>query len=469
MTVTQEQIVRTYSGPSRDAALDAYRLDAARAVAAGYAPISHRWTEATNGPTLIVAFGQVESDEFAESGVEPATGDLPVDAAAAAAVAAMATEPAAAEPAARRARGNRARRSRTSRSRTRHVGRASRHPRSRPCRPPDPPDDGPAHRRRTAAHHPQRLSRKCPTCPSSTDAAGSWRTPTTFAARSSTSRAAIATCTARSCCRRINDYADMSVLFMHNEGYSTMCGHGMIAITTALIEEGLFPATEPVTTIRYEVPAGIVAANAATRQPAGRQLGGRRRPLHQRAFVPRRAVAWRRARRRRAEWRGRAVRRAECRPRLRRRLLRHRQRGRARTARRARPGRRRCAVPAPRSPTSCAATTRRTHPTDPDLGFVYGTIIVDLDPRTSPDGTRTRRPHPQRDDLCRRRARSVAVRLRHERDPGPAPRTAAAIKVGQEIINAGITGEHFLGRVEAETALGAIRRRSAPASPARPT
>ena len=27
-----------------------------------------------------------------------------------------------------------------------------------------------------------------------------------------------------------------------------------------------------------------------------------------------------------------------------------------------------------------------SHPTDPDLSFVYGTIIVDLDPRTSPDG-----------------------------------------------------------------------------------
>ena len=39
-----------------------------------------------------------------------------------------------------------------------------------------------------------------------------------------------------------NDYADMTVLFMHNEGYSTMCGHGIIAITTGLIEEGLFPA-----------------------------------------------------------------------------------------------------------------------------------------------------------------------------------------------------------------------------------
>ena len=57
--------------------------------------------------------------------------------------------------------------------------------------------------------------------------------------------------------------ADICLLFMHNEGYSTMCGHGVIAVTTALIEEGLYPASEPVTTITYEVPAGIVAASAS--------------------------------------------------------------------------------------------------------------------------------------------------------------------------------------------------------------
>jgi proline racemase len=34
------------------------------------------------------------------------------------------------------------------------------------------------------------------------------------------------------------------VLFMHNEGYSTMCGHGVIAVTTIAIERGLFAARE---------------------------------------------------------------------------------------------------------------------------------------------------------------------------------------------------------------------------------
>ena len=29
------------------------------------------------------------------------------------------------------------------------------------------------------------------------------------------------------------------VLFMHNEGYSTMCGHGIVAVTTIALERGL--------------------------------------------------------------------------------------------------------------------------------------------------------------------------------------------------------------------------------------
>ena len=56
--------------------------------------------------------------------------------------------------------------------------------------------------------------------------------------------------------------ADIAVLFMHNEGYSTMCGHGVIALTTGLIEEGLYPAALPATTVRWETPAGLVTAVA---------------------------------------------------------------------------------------------------------------------------------------------------------------------------------------------------------------
>ncbi|MEJ7753580.1 MAG: proline racemase family protein [Candidatus Limnocylindrales bacterium] len=63
--------------------------------------------------------------------------------------------------------------------------------------------------------------------------------------------------------------ADVAVLFMHNEGFSTMCGHGIIAITTALVEERLFPVTLPETTIRFETPAGLVTARAHVRAAGG--------------------------------------------------------------------------------------------------------------------------------------------------------------------------------------------------------
>ena len=86
--------------------------------------------------------------------------------------------------------------------------------------------------------------------------------PTTCAASCASSHGGIATCTVRCCCRRYRDDADIAVLFMHNEGYSTMCGHGIIALTAGLIEEGLFPATTPETVIRFEAPAGLIVARA---------------------------------------------------------------------------------------------------------------------------------------------------------------------------------------------------------------
>ena len=35
--------------------------------------------------------------------------------------------------------------------------------------------------------------------------------------------------------------ADIGVLFLHNEGYSTMCGHGIIGIATVALETGMLP------------------------------------------------------------------------------------------------------------------------------------------------------------------------------------------------------------------------------------
>ncbi|MEK6288987.1 MAG: proline racemase family protein [Acidobacteriota bacterium] len=52
---------------------------------------------------------------------------------------------------------------------------------------------------------------------------------------------------------------DLGVLFMHNEGYSTMCGHGVIALVTVLLETGML---EPREVIRLDTPAGRITARA---------------------------------------------------------------------------------------------------------------------------------------------------------------------------------------------------------------
>ncbi|MGD8398092.1 MAG: proline racemase family protein, partial [Anaerolineae bacterium] len=57
--------------------------------------------------------------------------------------------------------------------------------------------------------------------------------------------------------------ADIGVLFMHNEGYSTMCGHGIIAIAKAVLETGLLPMVAPETVVRIDSPAGLITAYAA--------------------------------------------------------------------------------------------------------------------------------------------------------------------------------------------------------------
>jgi len=54
--------------------------------------------------------------------------------------------------------------------------------------------------------------------------------------------------------------ADAGVLFMHNEGFSTMCGHGIIGFVTVALETGMFPMEEPETTLCLDTPAGLVTA-----------------------------------------------------------------------------------------------------------------------------------------------------------------------------------------------------------------
>lgn len=54
--------------------------------------------------------------------------------------------------------------------------------------------------------------------------------------------------------------ADLAVLFMHNEGYSTMCGHAVIALGRYAVDRGLVAVTEPETRVGIECPCGLVVA-----------------------------------------------------------------------------------------------------------------------------------------------------------------------------------------------------------------
>ena len=57
-------------------------------------------------------------------------------------------------------------------------------------------------------------------------------------------------------CPPNDDDADLGVVFFHNAGYSTACGHGTIALVTWALETGLVPAVEPETHVVVDVPSG---------------------------------------------------------------------------------------------------------------------------------------------------------------------------------------------------------------------
>ena len=66
----------------------------------------------------------------------------------------------------------------------------------------------------------------------------------------------------------VTEDGDCGVLFLHNEGYSTMCGHGILGLAMAGVEAGVVPLRgeraeggDPLT-LRLDTPAGRVTAFA---------------------------------------------------------------------------------------------------------------------------------------------------------------------------------------------------------------
>jgi proline racemase len=66
----------------------------------------------------------------------------------------------------------------------------------------------------------------------------------------------------------VTDDGDCGVLFLHNEGFSTMCGHGILGLAMAGVEAGVVPfrdrslPREGDLTLRLDTPAGRVTASA---------------------------------------------------------------------------------------------------------------------------------------------------------------------------------------------------------------
>ena len=56
--------------------------------------------------------------------------------------------------------------------------------------------------------------------------------------------------------------ADFGVIFIHNEGYSTGCGHAVIALTKVIVETGLIPMMEPETEVKMDTPSGFIQSFA---------------------------------------------------------------------------------------------------------------------------------------------------------------------------------------------------------------
>jgi proline racemase len=58
---------------------------------------------------------------------------------------------------------------------------------------------------------------------------------------------------------------DLGVLFFHNAGFSTACGHGTIALATAALETGMIEAREPETELVIDAPSGSLPVTVSVR------------------------------------------------------------------------------------------------------------------------------------------------------------------------------------------------------------
>ncbi|MFF2353597.1 proline racemase family protein [Kitasatospora sp. NPDC058115] len=78
--------------------------------------------------------------------------------------------------------------------------------------------------------------------------------------------------------------ADWGVLYIEVSGLLPMCGHGTIGVATVLVETGMVPVVEPVTTVRLDTPAGLVVADVAVENGAAKAVTIRNVPSYSEAL-----------------------------------------------------------------------------------------------------------------------------------------------------------------------------------------
>ena len=68
------------------------------------------------------------------------------------------------------------------------------------------------------------------------------------------------------------DDSHFGAIFIHNEGYSTMCGHAVIALTKTAVESGVVARTGDVTKVVIDVPCGQIHALAYSHNDVVKQV-----------------------------------------------------------------------------------------------------------------------------------------------------------------------------------------------------
>ncbi|MBT2645160.1 proline racemase family protein [Bacillus sp. ISL-34] len=66
--------------------------------------------------------------------------------------------------------------------------------------------------------------------------------------------------------------ADIGVIYIETGGYLPMCGHDTIGVCTALVESGLIPVKEPVTSLKLDTPAGLVEVDISVENGKAKEV-----------------------------------------------------------------------------------------------------------------------------------------------------------------------------------------------------